>query len=81
MRSPLWSARVVISVAALPASGSVMRIAGLSPASTRAAARRFCASAPYFMIAPSAPMFDSTQMRPVELQAFAISSMRTTAWR
>ena len=58
-----------------------MQIAGLSPASTSDAASRFCASLPYFMIAPSAPMFDSTQMRPVVLHALAISSMSTTAWR
>ena len=35
---------MVISVAALPASGSVMQMAGLSPARTSEAANRFCAS-------------------------------------
>ena len=44
--SPRRSARVAISVAALPASGSVMQMAGLSPPRTRSAARRFCASEP-----------------------------------
>jgi hypothetical protein len=58
-----------------------MQIAGLSPASTSAAASRFCASLPYFIIAPSAPMFDSTHIRPTVLHALAISSMSTTASR
>jgi hypothetical protein len=79
--SPRFWARVVISEAALPASGSVMQIAGLSPESTRPAASFFCASVPYFMIAPIAPMLASTTMRPVTPQAFAISSMTSTASR
>ena len=78
---PRRSARVVISLAALPAPGSVMQIAGLSPDSTRSAASRFCVSLPYFMIAPIAPMLASTTMRPVMPQPFAISSMTSTASR
>jgi hypothetical protein len=42
----LRSARVVISLAADPAPGSVMHMAGLSPESTISAASFFCASVP-----------------------------------
>ena len=45
-RSPRLTAVVVISVAAEPASGSVMQMAGLSPASTSPAASFRCASVP-----------------------------------
>ena len=48
---------VVIAVAALPASGSVMHNAGLSPASTSSAEIFFCSSLPKAMIAAMAPMF------------------------
>ena len=75
------AARVVMSVAAEPASGSVMQIAGLSPSSTSRAASRFCASLPYCMTAEIAPMLVSTAMRPVTPQTRAISSMMTTASR
>ena len=44
--SPRFSARVVICDAALPASGSVIQIAGLSPFKTKSAARRFWVSVP-----------------------------------
>ena len=45
--SPRLSARVVISVAALPASGSVMQIAGLSAReNSTSAAIFFCVSVP-----------------------------------
>ena len=40
------SARVRMAAASLPASGSVMQMAGLSPASTSPAAKRRCASVP-----------------------------------
>jgi hypothetical protein len=40
------SARVVMPLASDPASGSVMQIAGLSPASTMSAAIFFCSSEP-----------------------------------
>ena len=43
---PIGVARVVISEAALPASGSVMQMAGLSPSRTMAAAIFFCSSVP-----------------------------------
>ena len=62
-----------MSVAAEPASGSVMQVAGLSPPSTDSAARRFCASLSDCMTAEIAPMFASTAMRPVSPQARAIS--------
>ena len=70
-----------ISVAALPASGSVMQMAGLSPARTSAAARCFCVSVPYFMMAPMAPMFASTTMRAVTPHTLAICSTTRTASR
>jgi hypothetical protein len=44
----IGSTRVVISLAALPAPGSVMQMAGLSPARTSPAASRFWGSLPYF---------------------------------
>ena len=70
-----------MSVAAEPASGSVMQIAGLSPSSTSRAASCFCASLPYCITAEIAPMLVSTAMRPVTPQTRAISSMMTTASR
>jgi len=56
-----------------------MQIAGLSPASTAAAASLTCSSVPYLAIAPIAPMFASTVIRPIVAQALAISSMTITA--
>ena len=79
--SPRRSARVVIIEAALPAPGSVMQMAGLSPSSTRPAARRRWSSVPYAMIAEMAPMFASTAIRPVTPHCFAISSTTRTASR
>src|SRR5436190_23223257 len=72
--SPRLSARVVISVAALPAPGSVMQIAGLSPDKTRSAASLRCAGLPYLRMAPMAPMLVSTTMRAEAPQCLAISS-------
>ena len=43
---PRCTARVRIAVASDPASGSVMQMAGLSPARTSFAAHAFCASVP-----------------------------------
>ena len=72
---------MVISDAALPASGSVMQIAGLSPDSTRSAAILRCASVPYAMTAEIAPMLASTAMRPVTPHTLANSSTTSTASR
>ena len=80
-RSPRRSARVVIIEAALPAPGSVMQMAGLSPSSTRPAARRLWSSEPYAMIAEMAPMLASTAIRPVTPHCFDISSTTRTASR
>ena len=75
------SARVRIALASLPASGSVMQMAGLSPPSTRAATRRRCASVPKAITAETAPMLLSTTMRAETVQALAISSTTSTASR
>ena len=79
--SPRRSARVVIIDAELPAPGSVIQIAGLSPLSTRSAASFFWSSVPYAMTAEIAPMLHSTAIRPVTPQTFAISSTTSTASR
>ena len=68
-------------MAALPAPGSVMQIAGLSPARTSSAASRFCVSEPYRMIAPMAPRLASTTIRAVAPQDRATASMTRTASR
>src|SRR5687767_11394666 len=58
-----------------------MQIAGLSPASTSAAASFFCSSLPYAITVETAPMLVSTTMRAVTVQHFAISSITSTASR
>src|SRR6516162_934383 len=58
-----------------------MQIAGLSPANTRSAARRRCASVPYAMTVEMAPMLASTTMRAETVHERAISSMTNTVSR
>ena len=79
--SPRRSARVRIEVASEPASGSVMQMAGLSPARTSCAAQRFCASLPKAMTVEMAPILPSTTIRAVTVQARAISSTTTATSR